>query len=75
MEIKKLMSRIQTLTEMMNEEMKSISEKTKYRNDYTIEHLNDDDYYRFVPDEPTYANLKRIMLMLRIETIKLDKIL
>lgn len=75
MEVKKLMARIQMLTEMMNEEMKIIAEKTKVRDDWTREHINDDDYYRSAPDDPTSANLKRIMLMLRIETIKLDKIL
>jgi len=74
MEVKKLMTRIQMLTEMMNEEMDSMQMKTEAVREWQIKHIGSSEYF-YPPEGPTSANLKRIMLMLRIETIKLNNIL
>jgi len=63
--------RIQTLTEMMLEEIGSHLEQAKK---YEVWLKTNPGNYMFMPDVPK-ENLKRIMLMLRKETIKFERMM
>lgn len=71
---KEQIEKVKMLSKMMVDEMNDIARKEKINDKWRETHLRKDGYY-YPPEIITYANLKRIMLMLRQETIKLEKAL
>lgn len=64
--------RVNTLTEMMTEEIKEFFEKKAIYEAW--EKKEPRDYYNY-PYTPNAESLKRIMLLVRKETIKLEKLI
>jgi len=71
---KEQIEKVKMLSKMMDDEIKEIARKEKVNDKWRETHLRKDGYY-YPPEIITYAKLKRIMLMLRQETIKLEKLL